>query len=151
MRTDVMRTDVPRVGPDASLGEVLDAATSTRLNRAIVVGRDDRVLGIVTDRDLLAQLDPGGATGLMAALMRRGRFSIEARQASRLVARDVMRGPVAAVPADTAVGDAAQRMLQSRRKVLPITDQDGRLVGVVDRADLLRAVRGTARGESPTC
>jgi CBS domain-containing protein len=59
---DVMRTDVPRVGPDASLGEVLDAVTSTRLNRAIVVGRDDRVLGVVTDRDLLAQLDPGGAT-----------------------------------------------------------------------------------------
>jgi CBS domain-containing protein len=32
-------------------------------------------------------------------------------------------------------------MLEARRKVLPITDGEGRLLGVVDRADLLRALR----------
>ncbi len=139
---DLMRTDVPSVPAEAPLGEVLDAVTSTRLNRAIVVGRDGRVLGIVTDQDLLAQLDPGAETGLMAALMRRGRLSPEAKAAAKTVARDVMRGPVVAVPADTPVSDAVQRMLEARRKVLPITDAEGHLLGVVDRADLLRAARG---------
>lgn len=136
---DVMRTDVPRVAADAPLGEVLDAVTSTRLNRAVVVGADGRVLGIVSDQDLLAQLDPGGETGLMAALMRRGRLSAEA--AAKAQARDVMRGPVVAVAAETPVAEAAQRMLEARHKVLPIVDAEGRLLGVVDRADLLRAVR----------
>jgi CBS domain-containing protein len=147
---DLMRTDVPSVAADAPLGEVLDAVTSTRLNRAIVVGADGRVLGIVSDQDLLARLDPGAATGLMAALMRRGRLSPEARAAVKTVARDVMRGPVLAAPAETPVGEAAQRMLEARRKVLPITDAEGRLLGVVDRADLLHAVRGAASADEPS-
>lgn len=133
---DLMRSDVPSVSADAPLGEVLDAVTSTRLNRAIVVDADRRVLGVVTDADLLAKLDPGGQTGLMAALMGRGSFKSEARA----TARDVMRVPALTVPAETPVGQAAQRMLEARRKVLPITDAEGHLLGVVDRADLLAAL-----------
>jgi CBS domain-containing protein len=133
---DLMRSDVPSVSADAPLGEVLDAVTSTRLNRAIVVDADRRVLGVVTDADLLAKLDPGGQTGLMAALMGRGSFKSEARA----TARDVMRVPALTVPAETPVGQAAQRMLEAHRKVLPITDAEGHLLGVVDRADLLAAL-----------
>jgi CBS domain-containing protein len=52
-----------------------------------------------------------------------------------------MRAPALTVTADTPVGKAAKRMLEGRRKVLPITDNDGRLHGVVDRADLLGHAR----------
>jgi CBS domain-containing protein len=134
---DLMRTDVPCVSADAPLGEVLDAVTSTRLNRAIVVDTDRRVVGIVTDADLLRQLDPGAETGLMGALMGRGRYHGE----TMATARDVMRTPALTVPAETSVADAIQSMLDARRKVLPITDSDGRLLGAVDRADLLRTTR----------
>ena len=83
----------------------------------------------------------------MAALMRRGRLSPESKAVTSAVARDVMRGPVVAVPANTPLSDAVQRMLEARRKVLPITDSEGRLLGVVDRADLLAALRSaTASG-----
>jgi CBS domain-containing protein len=144
---DIMRTDVPSVPADAPLGEVLDAVTGTRLNRAIVVDADDRVVGIISDQDLLARLDPGAETGLMAALMRRGRLSPEAKA----LAREVMRGPVVAVPMETLVAEAVQRMLEARHKVLPILGSDGRLLGVVDRADLLRALRSSTpiTGEAP--
>jgi CBS domain-containing protein len=130
------------VRADAPLGEVLDAVTSTRLNRAVVVDRDGRVLGIVSDADLLARLDPGGETGLLEALMGRGRAPGRAR--TRWQARDVMHpAPLTASP-DTPLAEAARRMLQARRKVLPVVDQDGRLVGVADRADLLAALRQDA-------
>jgi CBS domain-containing protein len=139
---DLMRTDVPSVGAEAPIGEVLDAVTSTRLNRAIVVETDRRVVGIVTDDDLLAGLDPGAKTNLLAALMRRGQLSSDA--VARGSARDVMRTPVLTVPTDMPLGEAAQRMLQARHKVLPITDAEGHLLGAVDRADLLRALRAAA-------
>jgi CBS domain-containing protein len=140
---DLMRREVPSVGVDAPLGEVLDAVTSTRLNRAVVVDDERRALGIVSDADLLRKLDPGAQTGLMAALMGRGRF----RGETRATARDVMRAPALVVPADTPVAEAAARMLEARRKVLAITDADGRLLGVVDRADLLRSIRTPAAME----
>jgi CBS domain-containing protein len=137
---DVMRRDVPAVGPDAPLGEVLDAVTSTRLNRAIVVDDEARVSGVITDADLLHQLDPKAQTGLMSALMGRGRLTTQ----TKLKARDVMRAPALTVSSDTPLEEAARRLLEARRKVLPITDADGRLLGVVDRADLLAAMRNRA-------
>jgi CBS domain-containing protein len=137
---DLMRRDVPSVGADAPLGEVLDAVTSTRLNRAIVVDAERHVLGVVTDADLLGQLDSAGRTGLLDTLMGRGHFGADAKA----TARDVMRAPALTVTADTPVAEAAKRMLEARRKVLPITDGEGRLLGAVDRADLLGQVRGAA-------
>jgi CBS-domain-containing membrane protein len=130
---DLMRRDVPSVTEDAPLGDVLDAVTSTRLNRAIVVDVDRHVLGVVTDADLLARLDPGGQTGLLGALMGRDRTGRE----PKATARDVMASPAVAVVADTPVAEAARQMLEARRKVLPITDAEAHLLGVVDRADLL--------------
>lgn len=131
---DLMRTDVPTVGADAPLGEVLDAVTSTRLNRAIVVDRDRRVLGVIGDADLLARLDTRERSGVAAVLMGRGRLAAE----SRARARDLMHTPALTVAADTPVSIAAERMLAARHKVLPIVDPDGRLLGALDRADLLR-------------
>jgi CBS domain-containing protein len=72
--------------------------------------------------------------------MGRGRFEADAKA----TARDVMRGPALAVTADTPVAQAAKRMLEARHKVLPITDGEGRLLGAIDRADLLSQVRGAA-------
>ena len=136
---ELMRFDVPSVPADASLGEVLDKVTSTRLNRAIVVDRDGRVLGIVTDADLLARLDPGGDTGVFEALTGRGKASPK----TTLKARDLMREPAITATPETPVAEAVQRMLQARRKVLPVVDNEGRLVGAADRADLLAVFRVT--------
>jgi CBS domain-containing protein len=132
-----MRRDVPSVAADSTLGEVLDAVTSTRLNRAVVVDAERRVLGVVTDADLLARLDPAAQTGLLGALMGRGPGPVELKA----TARDVMHAPALTVTADTPVGSAAQQMLEARRKVLPITDSEGHLLGVLDRADLLHHLR----------
>ncbi|MHB8621179.1 MAG: DUF190 domain-containing protein [Chloroflexota bacterium] len=131
---ELMRHDVPEVRADAPLGQVLDAVTSTRLNRAIVVDGDRHVLGVVSDADLLARLDPGDQQGLLPALMGRGRSS----EAAKAVASDVMRSPATTATAETPIPDAVRAMVDSRRKVLPITDGNGVLLGAVDRSDLLR-------------
>lgn len=134
---DVMRRDVPAVSPDAPIGEVLDAVTSTRLNRAVVVDGEGRVQGVVSDADLLARLDPGGESGLLGALMGRGKVSEQAKR----TARDVMHPSPITVTIDTPIADAVRVMLEARRKVLPITDAGGKLLGIADRADLLASLR----------
>lgn len=131
---EAMRHDVPSVRADAPLGEVLDAVTSTRLNRAIVLDDSRHVLGTVTDADLLAQLDPGGETGLLARLMRHGDHG----HAPQAVARDVMYAPAVTTTPDAPVQEAVRLMLASRREVLPVVDAQGLLLGAVDRSDLLR-------------
>ena len=54
----VMRRDIPTVHPDTALPGVFQAVVSTRLNRALVVDSDHRVVGLVTDAELLERLTP---------------------------------------------------------------------------------------------
>lgn len=138
---ELMRHDLPYVKDAASLGEVLDAVTSTRLNRAIVLDASDRVMGIISDADVLAKLDPGAESGLLPALMRRS----SPVAASGAVAHDLMAPSPVTVTAGTPIAEAIDVMLRTRHKVLPVVDTDGRLLGAVDRSDLLRRLQAPSR------
>lgn len=96
---DLMRSEVPTVTEAAPLGEVLDAVTSTRLNRALVVDSDRRVVGVVTDAEVLKRLDAAQQASALPALMRRGRFGGEAH----VTAREVMRTPATTATTDTPI------------------------------------------------
>jgi CBS domain-containing protein len=143
----IMRTDVPAVAPDAPLAEVLKAIVSTRLNKALVLDADRRVLGLITDAELMDRLSPSLRPGLMRSLMQSLPFGgddaadpaaarhARARQASELMTTDV---PV--VTPETPLHQAIAVMLEADRKILAVVDGAGRLLGVVDRADLLRGI-----------
>lgn len=137
---DVMSRHAPVVREDARLAEVLDVVVSTRLNRAVVIDAGGRVKGVVSDADVLRRLDPRTRSGLLGALMRRGRTVPE--EAAHATAAEIMTTPALTVAPDTPIDEAARRMVEARRKVLPIVDQQGVLLGIVDRAHLLAAAHG---------
>ncbi len=134
---DVMSRHVPVVREDARLAEVLDAVVSTRLNRAVVIDRAGRVQGVVSDADVLRRLEPHAHAGVLGALMRRSRMVPD--EAARATAAEMMRAPAVTVAPDTPIGEAARRMVETRRKILPVVDAQGLLLGIVDRAHLLAA------------
>jgi SulP family sulfate permease len=146
---EIVRRDVPAVLPDMPLPEVLEAVISTRLNAALVVDGERKVLGIVTDAELIGRLTPELRPGLLRSLMQRVPFAhvgpgdplSRARRAA-----DLMVAPVPTATLDTSVGEAAARMLLARAKVLAVVDAGGRLEGIVDRADLLRGLAIPAEG-----
>ncbi len=153
---DVMTRQVPVVRADALLPEVLDAVISTRLNRAVVVDSERRPAGIITDAELLRRVDPQHHAGLVHVLMSKLPFvhlspeqQALLRQETGTRAADLMITPVEAVREDTPVAEAARRMITERRKLLPVVDAQGRLVGMVDRADLLRAVASPHEEHGP--
>lgn len=147
---EIARADVPTVGPEAGLPEVLDAVVATRLLRAVVVARDRRALGVISDADLVRCVDPAAHPTLLQALAARIPFVRHgpeeqallgaAAQGAPACAADVMTRPAVTVPADTPLPQAIKRMLDAQKKILLVVDADGRVTGAVDRADLLRAV-----------
>jgi CBS domain-containing protein len=132
---DAAAVDVPVVHLDTPVADVLDAVVSTRLNRAVVVDERRRVLGVVSDAELLRRLG-GEHHGLLDRLMRRGGdgHAVHGRTAA-----DLMVSPVPTVPRDLPLRDAIARMLADNLKLLPVVDEQGRLHGMIDRADALRA------------
>ncbi|BDG02375.1 DUF190 domain-containing protein [Anaeromyxobacter oryzae] len=142
----VMRRDVPTVDPESPLPEVFQAVTSTRLNRALVVDADRRPVGLVTDAELLERVTPALRPGAIRSLMQRlpfrhgkGEESAAAHTRGRTAA-EVMTREVATVREDVLLSEAVATMLRGENKVLAVTDADGRVVGIVDRADLLHGL-----------
>ncbi|MGZ6142619.1 MAG: DUF190 domain-containing protein [Myxococcales bacterium] len=143
----VMRKDVPTVHPETSIAEVLQAVVSTRLNRALVVDADRRVVGIVTDEEVLDRVTPSMRTGALKSLMHRLPFSHvpkaerEAEHHARAKsAADLMLTDVAVARADQLLRDAIAPMMKAPHKLVAVVDADGRLAGALDRADILRGL-----------
>ena len=142
--SDVMFRDVPTVGPDTPLNEVLNKLVATPLRRVVVVDESRHVLGIIVDADLLARISPQQTPGIFHALI--ARFSYAPADVLPIsgYAADVMVREVFTVREDTPLAEIVQTMIEKRVKRLVVTDTEGRLVGMVDRQSLLRAIEGEA-------
>jgi CBS domain-containing protein/PII-like signaling protein len=143
----VIRKDVPVVHPETPINEVLQAVVSTRLNRALVVDAERRVVGIVTDEEALDRVTPTMRVGALKSLMHRLPFShvdkaeLEAEHHARAKkAADLMLTDVAIAREDQLLRDAIAPMMKAAHKLVAVVDKDGRLVGAVDRSDVLRGL-----------
>jgi CBS domain-containing protein len=135
MRTgDVMSRPVVTVGPDAQLKDVAATLIEHGINAVPVVDDGGRLVGIVSEADLL--------TPEVAAGTRHQPGSAVGRRLPG-TARHVMSQSVYTVNEDTDAAAAARMMLRHNLKSVPVV-AGGRVVGMVARRDLLRLV---ARGD----
>jgi len=140
----VMRKDVPQVRPDAPLGEVLQAIVATPVQRALVVDPSGKVLGIVGDEELLDRVTPSLRPSALRSLMRRLPFShahaSAAEQHARATRAADLMTQVATAREDQSLRDAIAPMMKAPHKLVAVVDAEGRLVGAVDRVDILRGL-----------
>jgi len=150
---DMMYRDVPVVHPWAKLEEILQALERNRRRRAVVVDADRHVLGIITDGDLLRRTQkeshPGLVERLRALVTRQSASSSSPLLDAKETAEDLMTSPAITVSIHDTPGEALRLMVQHQVKRLPVVDKEGRLVGLLGRASLLRGLMEPERnGES---
>lgn len=134
---DVMTTRVVWVKQDTSFRDMATALREHRVSAFPVLDDEGKVIGVVSEADMLNKealgVDPEGMPGMFTGILRQK----EQRKARGITAGDLMTAaPVTVRPGDT-VEHAARLMYTRRVKRLPVTDSDGRLVGMVSRADVL--------------
>jgi CBS domain-containing protein len=132
--SDVMTTDVVTITRDTSYKEVARIMTERRVNALPVVSRDDHVLGMVSEADVLRREERAFrrlGTGLPLRT-RRERAQAQARNAGQL-----MTAPAITIHPDAPLGAAARLMNGHRIRRLPVVDPSGKLIGIVSRRDLL--------------
>jgi CBS domain-containing protein len=136
---DVMTRDVVTVSLTTPYQQIVDLISERRISAVPVVDDFRRVLGVVSQADLLHRLED--AQPLRARLPWEGRRRRAARaKSSATLAVDLMTEPAVTTFANTSVTHAARRMDDVDIKRMPVVDDLGRLIGVVTRGDLLRAV-----------
>jgi CBS domain-containing protein len=134
---EIMTTDVLTVSPTTSLKEVGEALVGRGISGIPVVSTNKEVLGIVSETDILYKERKHEAH--RARFFGRGTSEQEELKLAARTAGEAMTMPPVTIAADRPVSEAASVMLDRGVNRLPVVDHEGRLVGIVTRADLVRA------------
>ncbi|MBN2195288.1 MAG: DUF190 domain-containing protein [Polyangiaceae bacterium] len=144
-----MRRDVPTVFMDTPLPEVLQAVVSTRLNRCIVVDSERRVMGKVTDAEVLERVTPALRPSALRSLIHRLPFvhpkpdeTRTEKHATARIAADLMV-ETAITQEGSPLKEAIASILAGGHKIVAVVDAEKRLVGCLDRADVLHGLLAT--------
>jgi CBS domain-containing protein len=133
----VMTPKVVTAGLDMPYKRLVELLAGHRISAVPVVSDAGRVLGVVSEADLLLKPGrPDQPEPPLHAAFRRGREL--RRKADALCARDLMTSPAVTVPPTAPIAEAARIMHHHHVKSVPVLDEAGRLVGIASRVDLLR-------------
>jgi CBS domain-containing protein len=150
---DVMTTDVITVGPDVTVQDFATLLAERGISGAPVTDSTGQLVGIVSEGDLLHRAEIGAAR--RHRVRRRSWWldhyaSENAREYvedhGRTV-KDIMTRDVSVVTEDTDLADVAAVLEAKRVKRVPVM-RDGKVVGIISRANIVRAV-GATKGAPP--
>jgi len=136
---DVMTRNVISITREADLHEAARLLSENRISGLPVVDERKRVIGVISESDIL----------ILAGMKREHTFRdivrnvlgepVPTRKAGNKV-EDVMNLPPITAKADDDVGEVAKILDERRIKRLPVVDDEGTLIGIISRADIVRAI-----------
>lgn len=139
---DIMTSSVFAVNGDLPLREVSQLMAAEGISGVPVIDGDNTVMGVISEKDFLSRMggkDPKSFMGVVSECLK-GKgcvaLSIRAQKAS-----DIMSSPAVTVHVDTTVGEIADIFTQRNINRVPVIDGQKRLIGIVSRADIVRASR----------
>lgn len=132
-----MTSHVATVTPDATYQGVVNVLADRGVSAVPVVDADQRVVGVVSEADLLRRIERP-AQPPRPRLLERRRERAARTKAGAGTAKELMTAPAVTATPDMSIGEAARLMESSGVKRLPVVDDRGRLAGIVSRRDLLR-------------
>lgn len=136
----IMTREVHHVKVDTPLRDVAVVMAGKGISGVPVLDEAGRVAGVISEKDFLARLCGTGAAqvmGVIAACLE-GKGCVAAPIRGR-VAADIMTAPAVTVREDASSHEIMEIFLARNINRVPVVDGPGRLVGIVSRADLLRA------------
>ncbi len=149
---DIMRRDTHTVSPETSIDEVLRIIDDNDIQRVAVVDAGGKLLGLISDRDLLSVFSAHKA-GLWDRLASKLSFTEMGRrhkafleQSRKATAAQVMKTELVTVREEDTIDEAIRLMAQKGIKRLPVLNAEGKFMGMVSRDALLRA--GMAQGDT---
>lgn len=145
--TEVMTSDVVTLQPSDTVEDAVRVLARNEISGAPVVDADGRLVGLLDDSDLLvadARLHGPTMIEILGAYLplpgERHRYEEELRHALGQTVSDVMNDEPPSVPLSARVEDVATLMVDRHISRVPVVDEDGRVLGIVTRGDLVGAM-----------
>ncbi|MGA4837569.1 CBS domain-containing protein [Streptomyces sp. G45] len=133
--SDVMTHTTVAIGRDAPFKEIVELIEQWRVSALPVLEGEGRVVGVVSEADLLPKEEFRDVDPTRYDVLRR---LSDMSKAGAVTAGELMSSPAVTVHADATLAEAARVMAHRRVKRLPVVDASGLLQGMVSRSDLLK-------------
>ena len=137
---DVMTTEVWTVRSEASLKEAAEILTQRRISGLPVVDGENHVVGVLSEGDILfKETGRPGKESFFDRWLALPSASLNEKLAARTVG-EAMTAPAVTIGSTRSLAEAANSMIDEGVNRLPVVDEERRLIGIVTRADLVRAI-----------
>ncbi|NQU73470.1 MAG: CBS domain-containing protein [Candidatus Omnitrophica bacterium] len=141
---EIMITDVKSISPGAVAKDALEILHNARLNSLPVIDKRGKPVGMFTEKNILSYMLP-------SYLARVGKFVYEENpkvlktkfaELSQVKVKQLMQKEVNTVTEETSLWEMAKLMMTREHtpRVLIVVSQEGKMIGIVTRSDLLRAL-----------
>jgi len=140
--SDIMQRQLITATPAMAIGDAIHLMIANRIGGLPVIDEGNAVVGILSETDLLRRVELGTETRIpawQAWLAGPGRDAADYVRTHACKVGEVMSAPVISVSPDTELAELVALMESRRIRRVPVL-QDGRLVGIVTRADLIMAL-----------
>ena len=147
---DVMATNVITVRLDTPVATIAEVLLANRISAVPVVNDKDVLVGIVSEGDLIHRVEAGTErhrSWWLELLTGKETLAHEFVMSHARKAADVMTRPVISVQPDTPLGDIASLLEKHRIKRVPVAS-NGKIVGIVSRANLIQALVNLNRAKT---
>jgi CBS domain-containing membrane protein len=144
---EIMTREVVAVQTDTALTEVAEAMGKRGISGVPVLDENHKVVGVVSEKDFLSRMgvkESQNFMSLVASCLRtKGCVALPIKKQT---AGDLMSAPAVTVSPETRVRDLAELFTARHINRAPVTDAEGRVVGIITRGDLIGA---TLQGGQP--
>lgn len=143
---DIMTTDVRSVNRDSSIEELAKLFEETKYNALPVLDAEGRLEGVVSQNDLVERDKPLHIPTVISIfdwvlyLESEKSFKEDVRRMAARTVGEIMSAPRATCSLETTVGEIAERMSEKKAHLVPVVDDAGKVLGVVARLDIIRAM-----------
>jgi CBS domain-containing protein len=147
---DVMTSPVLSVSPDATIQQAARTMLQRRISGLPVIDKDERLVGILTEGDLLRRVETGTERQRprwLEFLLGPGRLADEYTRSHGRKVKEVMSRDPVTVTEDAALDEVVKLMEKRQFKRVPVV-RGGEVIGIITRANLLHALAGVSRETS---
>ena len=136
---DVMTVDVVTIRDDMGMNEAADLLSANRISGLPVVDGENRVLGVITEADLLSMAGLKKGHAFKDIIRHLLGEPLPAKKESKSI-HAFMSSPAITTGPDTDIREVALILDEKRIKRLPVVDGQGKLIGVISRQDIVRTI-----------
>ena len=150
---NIMTREVIFVKPEMKIKEVADLLSRHNLTGLPVINDNNKVVGIVSESDFMTKNDhlhlPSCIETLQAFSSHQHsneKLEEEIRKLSEIKVSEIMTKNVVIISPDASMKDLANLFVEKRVNPIPVINEEGRLVGIISRSDMIKVITGLNLG-----